>query len=65
MTVYLRKPDHDAPTAFRYEQQGEIGMFYWIEAGAGYAMVGALPKERLLALARSVHEQLVGSARPP
>ena len=65
VTVYLRKPDHDAPTAFRYEQQGEIGMFYWIEAGAGYAMVGALPKERLLALARSVHEQLVGSARPP
>ena len=42
VTVYLRKPEAGhADAAFRYEQQGELGLFYWIEAGAGYALVGA------------------------
>ena len=57
VTVYLRKPDVNAPTAFHYEQRGELGMFYWVEAGAGYALVGTLPKERLLALAQSIYKQ--------
>ncbi len=57
VTVYLRKPDADAPTAFRYQQQGELGLFYWVEAGAGYALVGALPKERLLAMAQAIYRQ--------
>jgi anti-sigma factor RsiW len=57
VTVYLRKPDSSAPTAFSYRQQGELGEFYWVEAGAGYALVGALPKERLLALAQAIYRQ--------
>lgn len=57
VTVYLRKPDADAPTTFRYVQQGELGLFYWVEPGVGCALVGALPKERLLALAHAVYKQ--------
>ncbi len=57
VTVYLRKPDADAPTTFRYLQQGPLGTFYWVEAGAGYALVGPLPKERLLALAQAIYRQ--------
>jgi anti-sigma factor RsiW len=57
VTVYLRKPDADAPTTFRYLQQGDLGTFYWVEAGAGYALVGPLPKERLLALAQAIYRQ--------
>lgn len=57
VTVYLRKPDADAPTTFRYLQQGELGLFYWVEPGVGVALVGALPKERLLALAHAVYKQ--------
>ena len=57
VTVYLRKPDAAAPTAFSYRQQGELRQFYWVEAGAGYALVGALPKERLLALAQAIYRQ--------
>ena len=57
VTVYLRKPDATAPTAFSYRQVGELGEFYWVEAGAGYALVGALPKERLLALAQAIYRQ--------
>ena len=62
VTVYLRKPDADAPTTFRYVQDGPLGLFYWVEAGAGYALVGPLPKERLLALAQSIYRQGVAPA---
>jgi anti-sigma factor RsiW len=65
VTVYLRKPDAAAPTAFSYRQHGDLGEFYWVEAGAGYALVGALPKERLLAMARSIYRQLPPPASSP
>lgn len=57
VTVYLRKPEADAPTTFRYQQQGDLGLFYWVEPGIGCALVGQLPKERLLELARAVYNQ--------
>jgi anti-sigma factor RsiW len=57
ITVYLRKPDEGTDAAFRYEQQGDMGLFYWVESGAGYALVGALPKAQLLALAEAIYRQ--------
>lgn len=57
ITVYLRKPDVPTDAAFRYDRQGELGVFYWVESGAGYALVGALPKDRLLALAEAIYRQ--------
>ena len=63
VTVYLRKPDRDTPAAFRYEQQGALGMFYWVEGATaqggpcGYALVGELPRERLLAMAEAIYKQ--------
>jgi anti-sigma factor RsiW len=67
VTVYLRKPDASAPTTFRYERQGDVGLFYWVEPGIGCALVGNLPKERLLALAQLVYRQHEppGSAAAP
>jgi len=65
VTVYLRKPDtgpaDPATAAFRYERQGELGLFYWVEgqgaAATGYALVGSLPREQLLALAEAIYQQ--------
>jgi anti-sigma factor RsiW len=57
VTVYLRKPDVPTDATFRYERQGDLGVFYWVESGAGYALVGALPKEQLLALAEAIYKQ--------
>jgi anti-sigma factor RsiW len=63
VTVYLRKPDDATPAAFRYEHRGELGMFYWVEGRSatggpcGYALVGALPREKLLALAEAIYAQ--------
>ena len=64
VTVYLRKPEVGTPAAFRYEKQGELGLFYWVESGAGYALVGSLPKEQLLALAQAIYNQGGGKAGP-
>jgi anti-sigma factor RsiW len=57
VTVYLRKPEPGTDTAFRYEQQGKLGMFYWVDEKTGFALVGELPKERLLAMAKSIYDQ--------
>ncbi len=57
VTVYLRKPEQAADAAFRYERQGELGLFYWVEEGCGYALVGALPRQTLLALAEAIYKQ--------
>ncbi len=62
VTVYLRKPEEGAQTAFRYEQRGKVGMFYWVEEGAGYALVGELPKETLLALSQAIYSQMGAAA---
>jgi anti-sigma factor RsiW len=63
VTVYLRKPDETTAAEFRYEQRGELGMFYWVEGtsehgkACGYALVGALPRAQLLALAEAIYKQ--------
>lgn len=56
VTVYMHKPD-DVSSTLRYERQGELGMFYWVDGPMGYAIVGALPREQLLALAEAIHRQ--------
>ncbi len=61
VTVYLRKPEPGTDAAFRFEQQGKVGLFYWVEEGAGYALVGELPKETLLALAQAIYRQHPGA----
>jgi anti-sigma factor RsiW len=64
VTVYLRKPEPGTMAAFRYERQGELGLFYWVEEGCGYALVGALPRETLLALAQNIYNQHPVSSAP-
>ncbi len=69
VTVYLRKPEADTPAAFRYEQQGALGLFYWVEGASaqggpcGYALAGELPRERLLAIAEAIYRQGEAAAR--
>ena len=57
VTVYLRKPESSTPAAFRYDQQGDLGLFYWVDGTVGYALAGKLPRERLLALAQAIYAQ--------
>ena len=65
VTCYLRKseagPPDKARVSFRYERQGELGVFYWVEnegkASIGYALVGSVPREQLLVLAEAIYAQ--------
>ena len=61
VTVYLRKPEQGAAAAFRFERQGDVGLFYWVDEGCGYALVGTLPRETLLALAEAIYKQHPGA----
>ena len=57
VTVYLRKANHEASAAFRYDRHGDLGMFYWVDGPCGYALVGPQSRERLLALAEAINKQ--------
>lgn len=57
VTLYLRKPEEKTDVAFRYAQEGRLGMFYWVEEGYGCAIVSDLPKQRLMAIADSIYKQ--------
>jgi anti-sigma factor RsiW len=64
VTVYLRRPEPGTHTAFRFQREGDLDMFYWAEEGFGCALVGKLPRERLLALAEAAYRQ-IEPALPP
>lgn len=64
VTVYLRKPDAGASTAFRFQREGALGLFYWVEDGFGCALVGKLPRAQLLALAEAVYKQAEDQIQP-
>lgn len=64
VTVYLRRPEPGTHTAFRFQREGELDMFYWAEEGFGCALVGNLPRERLLALAEAAYRQVEPSLPP-
>lgn len=60
VTLYVRTDGREnRETAFRYQAEGNVRVFYWIDRGFGYALSSAdIPKERLLAVAEAVYRQL-------
>lgn len=45
-------------TAFRFAQEGKVGVFYWLDGKLGYALSGELAKPDLVRVADSVYRQL-------
>ena len=65
ITLYLGALDGAQPAAFRFDQQGPVSSFYWVEGGFGYALTGELPRPVLQTLATAMYEQLQrGPGRP-
>ncbi len=64
ITLYLgavdQKSENIGPdeTRFRYEADGLVPSFYWFDQGFGYALAGQVNREKLIALATLVHQQL-------
>lgn len=53
----LDAPARSDETAFRIVEEGGTASFYWLDRGFGYTVTGRLPRERMLAIARAIHEQ--------
>lgn len=47
-------------TAFRFAQEGQVNVFYWIDGKFGYALSGTLDKSELAQLATAVYDQIEG-----
>lgn len=59
LTLYVKRDGGGADTtAFRFAEEGKLGVFYWVDRDFGYALSGELPKPDLLRVAESVYRQL-------
>jgi anti-sigma factor RsiW len=58
VTSYMRADSSGKETAFRFTKQDGLAAFYWLDGGLGYALVGPLPRQEMLELARAMYRQL-------
>ncbi|NVI81093.1 anti-sigma factor [Janthinobacterium sp. BJB401] len=59
LTLYVAKERAGRQeTAFRYTQEKELSVFYWIDGQLGYALSAGLPKQELGKIADAVYAQL-------
>jgi anti-sigma factor RsiW len=59
LTLYVRvSPEDSRETAFRFAQEKNVGVFYWIDRKLGYALSGEIGKDELLRVATAVYRQL-------
>jgi len=59
LTLYVT-PTHKASTltSFRFAQEGDVSVFYWIDDTCGYALSGQVDKGTLARIASLVYKQL-------
>lgn len=59
LTLYVRaNPDDTRETAFRFAQENNVRVFYWLDRKLGYALSGEIEKAELLRVATAVYRQL-------
>lgn len=59
LTLYVRADArNNRETAFRFAQEGKVGVFYWLDGKLGYALSGELAKSDLMRVADSVYRQI-------
>jgi len=59
LTLYVRtNAGEKRETAFRFAQENNIGVFYWLDGKLGYALSAEIAKDELLRVATAVYRQL-------
>lgn len=59
LTLYVRvSKDARGQTAFRFAQENNVGVFYWLDGRLGYALSGETDRAELLRVADAVYRQL-------
>ncbi len=58
LSLLVRREVDNKDTAFRFTEEGNTRVFYWIDGPCGYALAGDVDREELLRLSRLVYQQL-------
>jgi anti-sigma factor RsiW len=58
LTLYVRKETGLTNVSFSLASHDGLEAFYWIEQPLAYAVVGRVPRDELLKVARAIYEQL-------
>jgi len=58
ITLFAVRAQGSQMASFSYRSEGDAGSFYWQDENLSYALVGDVPRARLLALATAVYQQL-------
>jgi len=59
LTLYIKTDaSTERETAFRFSQEGTVGVFYWIDRQLSYALSGEVGKNDLLRVADAVYQKL-------
>ena len=58
ITCYIMPNPAGGETAFRYEQDGGLAAFAWLDGPLGFALVGDAGREEMLRLARAVYREI-------
>ena len=59
LTLYIKTDaSTERETAFRFSQEGSVGVFYWIDRRLSYALSGELRKTELLQVADAIYKKL-------
>lgn len=59
LTLYVRSVEAGSgETAFRFAQEQNVSVFYWVESSLAYALSGELDKPELLRVAHAVYQAL-------
>ncbi len=59
LTLYVRSDtETKRETAFRFDQEGNVRVFYWLDGPFGYALTGEMERVELLRIAKSIYQQL-------
>ena len=59
LTLYVRtNREQSRETAFRFAQDGQVRVFYWVDRGLGFALSAELDKDELLRVANALYQQL-------
>jgi anti-sigma factor RsiW len=59
LTLYIKTDSSgEKETAFRFAQEGRVGVFYWIDRRLSYALSGEIEKPELLKVANAIYRKL-------
>ncbi|MBM6581117.1 anti-sigma factor [Microvirga sp. BT689] len=64
LTLYARSGGSREQTSFRFESQGEVSAFSWIDKGLSYVVTARVDRAQLLPIAETIYKQLEAANDP-